>query len=234
MPRRCRIVLANLPHHLVQRGHNREAVFTSDHDRAAYLETLVEFRQALGLKIYAYCLMTNHVHLIVDPGDDGANISQLMKRLAGRHTRRLNHLHGRTGTAWQGRFRCSPIDSDRYLLACSRYIDLNPVRANMVSSPADFRWSSYRTKVGLANCDWLDLDPCYLSLGSNTQGRQWRYRELVAEGTQEDELTFLRNAVQRNQLTGTEQFIQDVKRRAGVHVPRRGRGRPGTAQATGK
>jgi putative transposase len=202
----------------------------SDHDREAYLETLVEFRLALDLKVYAYCLMTNHVHLIVDPGDNAASISHLMKRLAGRHTRRLNRLHGRTGTAWQGRFRCSPIDSDRYLLACSRYIDLNPVRANMVSSPADFGWSSYRTKVGLTNCEWLDLDPCYLSLGSSAQCRQLRYRELVAGGTEDDELTFLRNAVRRNQLTGSSQFIRDVERLSGVHVPHRGRGRPSAAQ----
>jgi putative transposase len=120
MPRRARIAVAHYPHHLVQRGHNRRAVFVTDRDRLTYLETLREFRAELGgLKIYGYCLMTNHVHLIVDPGDDSTNLGLLMKRLAGRHARRINRLERRTGTSWEGRFKCSPIESDRYLLACT-------------------------------------------------------------------------------------------------------------------
>jgi putative transposase len=102
--------------------------------------------------------MTNHVHLIVDPGADAMNLSLLMKRLAGRHTRRINRLERRTGTSWEGRFKCSPFESDRYLLACTRYVDLNPVRAKMVAAPEDYRWSSYRARIGLAECDWLDAD----------------------------------------------------------------------------
>lgn len=101
MPRRARITVANYPHHIVQRGHNRRAVFVTDRDRTTYLETLREFRNELGLKVYGYCLMTNHVHLIVDPGNDENNLGLLMKRLAGRHTRRINKLERRTGTSWK-------------------------------------------------------------------------------------------------------------------------------------
>ena len=104
MPRRSRIAVPHYPHHIVQRGHNRRAVFVTDQDRLSYLETLQEFRLALELKVYSYCLMTNHVHLIVDPGADAANLGLLVKRLTGRHTRRINRLEHRTGTSWEGRF----------------------------------------------------------------------------------------------------------------------------------
>lgn len=148
MPRRHRIAVANYPHHIVQRGHNRRVVFVTDGDRQSYLDTLQEFRHELALRVYGYCLMTNHVHLIVDPTSDSRDLSLLMKRLAGRHTRRINRLERRTGTSWEGRFKCSPIESERYLMACLRYVDLNPVRAGMVSHPRDYVWSSYREHVG--------------------------------------------------------------------------------------
>jgi putative transposase len=99
MPRHGRVIAPGYPHHIVQRGHNRQAVFFVEDDRSSYLATLCEFREKLGVQVYAYCLMTNHVHLIVNPGNDAANLSHLMKRLAGRHTRRLNQLKRRTGTS---------------------------------------------------------------------------------------------------------------------------------------
>lgn len=226
MPRRSRIALSHLPHHVVQRGHNRRPVFITDKDRLTYLATLQEFRQELGLKVYAYCLMTNHVHLIIDPGSDSANLGLLMKRLAGRHTRRINRLERRTGTSWEGRYKCSPIETDRYLLACSRYVDLNPVRANVVAHPAEYPWSSYRAKVGITNSDWLDLDPCYLGLAETLDRQRIRYHEWVEAGIHEAELKFLRHAVQRNQLTGSEKFTLEVEQRTGERILHRGRGRP--------
>ena len=218
MPRRARIAVPGYPHHIVQRGHNRRVVFVTDKDRLAYLETLTEFRRELGLKVYGYCLMTNHVHLIVDPGAEAANISSLMKRLAGRHTRRINCLERRTGTSWEGRFKCSPIESDRYLLACTRYVDLNPVRARMVAAPQDYVWSSYRARTGLIECDWLDPDPCFIALGSTLERRQQRYREFVEQGIHDQELQFIRSAVNRNQLTGSEAFILEIEQRIGERI----------------
>lgn len=156
----------------MQRGHNRRVVFVTDRDRLIYLETLKEFREELGIKVHAWCLMTNHIHLVVDPGMRGSNLGLLMKRLAGRRTRRINRLERKTGTAWEGRYKCSPIESDRYLLACTRYVELNPVRAKMVAAPADYPWSSYRAKVGLDPLDWLDLDPCFLGLAPTLPRQQ--------------------------------------------------------------
>lgn len=232
MPRKRRIVLAEYPHHIVQRGHDRQTVFVTDDDRLAYLRTLEEFRSELGMKIHGYCLMTNHVHLIVNPGLETDGLGLLMKRLAGRHTRRLNRLHQRTGTAWDGRFKCSPIDSDRYLLACCRYVDLNPVRAGIVPRPEVYRWSSYRARVGLARCAWLDPDPSFLALASTDARRRERYREFVESGTGEQELDLIRAALRRNQLTGNESFVSLVHQRFGDWVPHRGPGRP-TVGVTG-
>ena len=226
MPRRARIVLPGYPHHVTQRGHRQHAVFFSEYDRHDYLETLRECREVFGLKVYAWCLMTNHVHLMVDPGERPGNLSHLMKRLAGRHSRRLNRLHGWSGSLWEGRFHSSPIDTDRYLLACGRYIDQNPVRARLVDRIEDYRWSSYRARAGLIECEWLDVDPALADLAINTGRRFEAYRRLAAEPLPQEDLDMIRGASQRNQLTGTEDFAAAVHDEFGVEVSTRKPGRP--------
>ena len=230
MPRRGRVIAPNYPHHIVQRGHNRETVFFTDDDRSSYLATLCEFREKLGVQVYAYCLMTNHVHLIVNPGSDAANLSLLMKRLAGRHTRRLNQCKRRTGTSWEGRFKCSAIESSSYLLACARYVDLNPVRAHIVARPEDYAWSSYRARTGLSDCSWVEPDPCFLALAHIIEQRQQRYREFVARGIPRLQLEFLRTAVQRNQLTGSDAFTLEIEQLTGARILQRPPGRPAKAK----
>ena len=118
MPRSARVVIANQPHHIIQRGHNRQGVFAQDEDYVYYSDTLAEWKEKLGCKIYAYCLMTNHVHLVINPGKDSANLALLMKRLAGRYTRYSNKKEKRTGTVWEGRYKSSPVSRGEYLLAC--------------------------------------------------------------------------------------------------------------------
>jgi len=226
MPRKSRIAFANCPHHIVQRGHCRNDVFFSDYDRADYLGTLVECRESLRLKIYAYCLMNNHVHLVVDPGAKPSTISKLMKRLAGRHARRLNLRNSWSGSIWESRFKCSPIDSDRYLLTCGRYVDLNPVRAGIVSVPEAYVWSSYRARAGFIDCDWLDSDPAIEALARTASRQRERYRSLVQETIDENDLALIRDALRRNQLTGTADFVAKVNRDVGVLIPTRPRGRP--------
>lgn len=234
MPRRSRVVVPGYPHHIVQRGHNRQTVFFTEDDRSAYITTLREFREELGVQIHAYCLMTNHVHLIVNPGSDPTKLSSLMKRLAGRHTRRLNRLRRRTGTSWEGRFKCSPIESDAYLLACARYIDLNPVRARIVEQPEEYAWSSFRARTGLSVCPWLDPDPCFLALGPTGEQRQQRYREFVMRGIPKLELDFLRTAVTRNQLTGSDAFSLEIEQLTGARILNRPPGRPVSVKTNGK
>lgn len=226
MPRRARIAFANYPHHIVQRGHCRNDVFFGDFDRTDYLGTLAECRETLRFKVYAYCLMSNHVHLVIDPGDNPSAISVLMKRLAGRHARRLNLRNSWSGSLWESRFKCSPIETDRYLLTCGRYVDMNPVRAGIVSVPEAYAWSSYRARAGLIACSWLDVDPAIETLAGTELRQHECYRNLVRQAIDEDDLALIRDALQRNQLTGSTDFVERVHLGTGVLVPNRSRGRP--------
>ncbi len=226
MPRMSRIVLADYPHHIVQRGHNRQAVFTSDGDYLYYLGNLRDWKEAYGCRIYAYCLMTNHVHLIIDPGNEERHLAALMKRVAGRQTRYMNRRQRWTGSLWEGRFKSSPISTDEYLLACCRYAELNPVRAGIVSDPADYPWSSYGAKIGDRREEWLDADPCYLGLADREELRAQRYKTWVRGAIPAGEWERIRQALQRGQLTGSPGFIDEIAKKLHMRVEFRGRGRP--------
>jgi putative transposase len=229
MPRNARIILDGYPHHIIQRGHNRQVVFASDDDYLFYLDNLKEWKDTLGCKVYAYCLMTNHVHLIIDPGSHGQNLAMLMKRVAGRQTRHVNKIAKRSGTLWEGRYKSSPISTDEYLLACCRYIELNPVRAGIVATPEAYRWSSYRAKVGISDDDCLDFDPHYLGLAATARKRQKNYREYLLETISAAEAEQIRGAIQRGQLTGGAKFVKEIEAKVGKRIEFRGQGRPKTA-----
>ncbi|MFL0799078.1 MAG: transposase [Agarilytica sp.] len=227
MPRSGRVVVPNMPHHIVQRGHNRGVVFVEDSDYQYYLDNLIEFKREFGLKLFSYCLMTNHIHLIVQPLDDLSSVGKLMKRLAGRQTRLVNKSERRTGSLWDGRYKTSVIDTDEYLLQCCRYVELNPVKAGMTDNPEDYKWSSYRALVGLDVFGGLDRSEQYTSLGATDEQRRRRYVGFVnAKSEASKQHGFIQNAVARNQLTGGGRFIDEVERRVGVRVENRGQGRP--------
>jgi putative transposase len=226
MPRNARVIISGYPHHIIQRGHNREAVFASDDDYLYYLANLLEWKENFGCKVYAYCLMPNHVHLIVDPGPDERSVSLLMKRVAGRQTRYRNKREQRTGTLWEGRFKSSPISTNDYLMACCRYVELNPVRAGMVTGPDGYRWSSYRVRAGAVQQKWVDFDPHYLSLAASAKKRQEKYREFIQGTIQEEEMVQIRRAIQRGQLTGSNTFIEEIEAKLGRRIEFRGPGRP--------
>ncbi|MEO1246580.1 MAG: transposase [Pseudomonadota bacterium] len=215
-----------MPLHIVQRGHNRKPVFFEREDYVYYLANLAESKAKLDVRLLAYCLMTNHVHLIVSPDGDVANISELMRIVAARQTRFVNKRQERTGSLWEGRFKASLIDSDRYLLAGLRYVDLNPVRAAMVTAPEDYDWSSFRGHAALVNDPVLDTCETYQALGANAAERAQAYRRLTADAISEDELSLIRSAVQRNQLTGGARFQRTVEQRTGHRISLRGQGRP--------
>jgi len=146
MPRRARIALPNVPVHLIQRGNNRQPCFFADEDYRRYLDWLTEYAGKTGCRIHSYVLMTNHVHLLIsaDRADAGG---ALMKLLGQRYVQYVNRVYRRSGTLWEGRFRSCLVQAEDYLLGCQRYIELNPVRANMVAHPAEYRWSSYRANA---------------------------------------------------------------------------------------
>ncbi len=201
-------------------------VFVEPGDYEYYLWNLRTFKRSFGCRVYGFCLMTNHVHLIVDPGSDPASLGRLLKRLAGRQTRWVNRREGRRGTLWEGRYKSSPIQTEAYLHRCSRYVELNPVRAGLVARPREYRWSSFAAKIGRQKLDWLDADPCWESLGRDESQRRRRYAAWVRSGVEAEELRFLRLALERGQLTGDERFRTEVAKRIGRRIEFRGRGRP--------
>ena len=229
MPRTGRILVSGFPHHIVQRGHNKQVVFADPSDFIFYLSNLKELKQEFDVQVFSYCLMTNHVHLLLYADNNPSNISKLMKALSARMTRYRNKLEKRTGTLWESRYKSSPVQTEQYLLACCRYIELNPVRAFMVPTPKDYPWSSYCQRVDPEDYNqWIDLDPMYLNLGNNSKSRIQSYKEFVSQAVASNEIQFFRETLQRGQLTGNNRFVREVEQITGQRIEFRPRGRPCT------
>lgn len=227
MPRTARLVIPGFAHHVVHRGHNRRPVFATEDDFLFYLHKLARLNREHSVQLFAYCLMTNHVHLLLMPTtSDG--LARVLKPLAAAHTRHINRTQVRTGTVWEGRYRSSVVQTEEYLLECSRYIELNPVRAGMCARPEDYPWSSYAGKVGLRRDEMLYEDPCYRAMGESPVRRRERYREFVDCTANPEIVRVLRDAVRRGQLSGSPRFAQEVAARFGRRVEFRGPGRPAT------
>jgi REP-associated tyrosine transposase len=225
MPRTARLVVPAYAYHVVQRGHNQQVCFAETRDYERYLSNLAELKEELGVKVYAWCLMTNHVHLLLEPSN-AKSLGLLMKRLSGRQTQYHNRLEQRSGTLWEGRYKSSLVQNDGYLLACCRYIELDPVRACIVAAPEDYRWSSCRARLGYTRSTILDLDPCYRELAAEEPARRERYREFLQSAIPEGEWSLIRTAVRRGQLTGNKAFSQQVAGTLHRRIENRGPGRP--------
>jgi len=230
MPRKPRFFLPGVPAHVVQRGNNRQPVFFADADYRAYLGWLAEAAARYGLAIHAYVLMTNHVHLLVSP-ESRASISRTMQYVGRRYVPYVNRAYGRSGTLWEGRFKGAPIDGEAYLLACSRYIEANPVRAGLVAKPADYRWSSYRANgVGEAN-RLLSPHPVYLALADAPAARCGAYRALFRGQVDDRQLDGIRAAWQTGTPLGDARFRARLERRLDAKTGHDRRGRPRTPPA---
>jgi putative transposase len=223
MPRRARIVLPGIPAHLVQRGNNRADCFLRDQDRAFYLHHLGRLLIEERCALHAYCLMTNHVHLLVT-ANEPHGYARLMQRVGQLYSQYINRTTGRTGTLWEGRFKSSPVQSESYLLSCYRYIELNPVRAGLVADPADYEWSSYRANGNGASNLLLTPHHEYERLGARTADRQRAYRALVAETLSDDTIRGIREAMSGNYALGDTAFVERIATSVGR---RAGRGEPG-------
>ena len=170
--------------HLVQRGNDKQPCFEETGDYEIYLNSLEASAKRYRVNVHAYALMTNHVHLLVTPTDDSGP-SRMMQQLGRRYVRYFNTKYQRSGTLWEGRFRSSLIDTDRYLLACYRYIELNPVRARMVATPSAYRWTSYKTNAFGARSALITPHDVWISLGTCTSTRQKNYRRLFDDEVDE-------------------------------------------------
>lgn len=210
MARMPRQVVAGYPYHVIQRGHNRQRVFMDDADRAAYLDGLHDACAAHGLTVHAYVLMDNHVHLLVTPTTENS-LARALQALGRLYVRRFNQRHGRSGTLWEGRYRASLIEADRYFLACQRYIELNPVRAGMVGEPAEWPWSSHRHHLGLAPDPRLRAHPTLYALGNTPFDRESAYRRLFEEPVVASEQAWLTRRMLTNRPLASEPFQRTLE-----------------------
>jgi putative transposase len=193
MPRQPRLVLPGIALHVIQRGNNRAACFGSDRDYLCYLTYLRKLSAKHGCAVHAYCLMTNHVHLLLTPGHPNACMD-LMRDLGQSYVKYFNRQHGRSGTLWEGRYRSCIVESAQYVLSCYRYIELNPVRAEMVDQALEYSWSSHAANLGVATDVLAAPHPEYLALAENSLGRYAAYRRLFDETLSDSVVTAIRDA----------------------------------------
>jgi len=209
MPRRARLRLPGLPLHIIQRGNNRTPCFYADKDYGLYLHHLGEMAREFHCALHAYVLMTNHVHLLLTPAlPDGPSL--LMKHLGQRYVQYVNRSYRRSGTLWEGRFRSSIVQERGYFLRCHRYIELNPVRANMVPQPGDYPWSSYRANAGLAASPILTPHGEYLALGKHENGRAAAYRELFRSALDPVQVDEIRSTANGGFPLGNKRFKAQI------------------------
>ncbi len=225
MPRRPRLSVPGVPLHLIQRGNNRGACFYSDEDYRFYLDHLAEQAAKHGCQVHAYCLMTNHVHLLLTPTHENS-LGGMMKALSQRFVQYVNRTYRRTGTLWEGRFRSCLMQDDAYVLACYRYIELNPVRAGMVAHPADYRWSSYRANAQGEIDQVLAPQTLYLAQGADETTRQAAYREMFRHELEPGLVDEIRLATNGNFALGDSVFTAQIEQALGRRTTRGKPGRP--------
>lgn len=231
MARLPRLVVPEQPHHVIQRGNDRRTIFHDDEDRTVFIKSLREAAKMYQVAVHAYVLMPNHIHLLATPAD-ATGLAKMMQWIGRHYVPYFNRRHGRVGTLWQGRFRTSVIDTERYFLVCSRYIELNPVRADLVADPADFAWSSYRHHVGL-NADPLITDhSLFWALGNTPFQREAAYRQLVEAGLEAGDIDLLRTSVSAGRPVGTPAFKSALAKRTNRAVEPGKRGRPRKPRGT--
>jgi len=220
MPRLARTVFAAVPHHVTQRGNRREDVFFNDEHRTRYLEWLEDYCQRYHVEVLAYCLMTNHVHLVLVPATE-TGLQQVLKPLHMRYAQRLNRERGWNGHVWQGRYFSSPLD-ERYTWAAIRYVECNPVRAEIVSKAERYPWSSAAAHCGLRADTLLTTDASWLKKFQTIEN----WSSWLAEGERTEERTKLRRNVEKGLPCGAESFIHQLGQQAGRALAFRPQGRP--------
>lgn len=238
MARLPRYSLPGVPQHVIQRGNNRQPIFAAEADYQAYLDWLRQAADQRGLSIHAYVLMTNHVHLLVTPEQE-ESIGKALQSLGRRYVQYFNFTYGRTGTLWEGRYRATVVQAETYLVTCSRYIEMNPVRAGMVKSPAHYRYSSYRHNAQGRQDPLLTEHEVYRRLGRTHAARIDAYRALFHAPVEEGALNEIRGATNKGWALGHDRFRDRIEHLAARRAAPLPRGRParkagGRRPATGK
>lgn len=205
-----RLCIPGYPMHIVQRGNNRLPCFHRNQDYVMYLNSLAEMSTKYEVDVHAFVLMTNHVHMLVTPTtSDGA--SRMMQQVGRKYVQLFNKYNQRSGTLWEGRFRSTLIDSETYLFACYRYIELNPVRAHMVNVPDDYRWSSYRVNALGSKSTLIKPRQELLQLSKDRNFRLERYRRIFSSGGTEDDFDAIRFGTNKGLPVGSAQFREKIE-----------------------
>ena len=225
MPRKPRVSLSGVSEHIIQRGNNRQVIFTSDQDMQVYMNWFKEYSRKYSVAVHAWVLMTNHVHLLCTPTKPFA-ISQMMQSIGRRYVQYFNRTYQRSGTLWEGRFRSCLVQDELYLLQLYRYIELNPVRASMVEDPADYSWSTYQSNALGKNTSLLTPHSLYNALGDSATTRQSNYRDLFRYQVEGKSLDDIRKAANKGIVLGNERFINEVEELTGKSLKSGKRGRP--------
>ena len=226
MPRKPRMYLAGVPCHVIQRGNNRDACFYAEQDYQFYLDCLQDAGRRYRVAVHAYVLMTNHVHLLLTPKDT-EGISRVMQSVGRRYVQYINFEYQRSGTLWEGRHKASLVQAEDYLFTCMRYIELNPVRASMVTHPGDYRWSSYRANGQGEDNLLVSPHALYMAMGPDGPQRQSAYRGLFEHQLDEADIHAIREAAQFCMPLGNDRFKQQIEAALGRSTGYARRGRPG-------
>jgi len=228
MPRKPRMYLPHIPCHVVQRGHNRSVCFYTPDDYRYYLQSLNDARQRHAVQLHAYCLMTNHVHLLMTPTTQ-EGISRVMQSVGRRYVQYINTTYRRSGTLWEDRHKSSLIQAEDYLLICYRYIEMNPVRAGMVMHPGDYPWSSYRYHAyGEAN-KLITPHTLYEQLNKHEAVRRENYRAMFLTDLDKVDLHVIRRSVEFSMPLGNDRFREEIEQALGRKIGYAKRGKPLTS-----
>ena len=210
MPRLPRFCPPGYPVHILQRGNNRRACFTSDADMAVYAKWVREGLEKYNVSIHAWVFMTNHIHLLVTPSSF-EGISRLMQFVGRQYVPYFNYRYSRTGTLFEGRFKSSVVQSTEYFLNCLQYIELNPVRAGMTRDPGDYHWSSYRAHAFGTPARMWNPHHAYMALGKSPSERQEVYRQLIGSNLSSEVIQKIRHCLNTGLVLGTETFRREVE-----------------------
>lgn len=225
MARLPRLTLAHQPHHVIQRGNNRQPIFASSADYHALLGLLEEAAKRFEVALHAYVLMSNHFHLLATP-QTADGLPKMMQAVGRSYVRYFNDSQKRSGTLWEGRYKSTLIQTERYLLACMAYIDLNPVRAGLVGAPQDYLWSSHLHYLGARQDRLITPHSLYWELGNTPFAREAAYADLVQAGVNPVQQAALTDATLRGWALGESDFVADLQKQTTRRVAKTSAGRP--------
>jgi putative transposase len=223
MPRTARIAPKEFVYHVLTRGNNKQAIFKDENDYLKYIEILRKYKEKYLFKLYHYVLMTNHVHLVIEPSQEGGELYQIMKGINLSYAQHFKNKYKYTGHFWQDRFKSIIVSKDEYLLTCGSYVELNPVRARMVKEPKEYRWSSYGANAYGKKNDLVDGHVIYGTLFSDKNIRK-EYRKFVQDMLRKKEA--MRGEMDRRTIYGGGEFLDRVQKKFKMDAVIKKRGRP--------